>query len=55
MAAMLRSRGGTPSSDNGSSSSFVSAGTLEESASQDCSLSPALRDLLAKIYREGLH
>ncbi|KAL1439097.1 hypothetical protein MTO96_047555 [Rhipicephalus appendiculatus] len=60
MAAVLRSRGSTPPSDNGSTassmaSSIASTGTLEEGNSQDSMLSPALRDLLAKIYREGLH
>nr|XP_054932496.1 pericentrin-like isoform X8 [Dermacentor andersoni] len=56
MAAMLRSRGSTPLSDNGSTaSSLASASTLDESNSQDSMVSPALRDLLAKIYREGLH
>ncbi|XP_037562482.1 protein lava lamp isoform X4 [Dermacentor silvarum] len=56
MAAMLRSRGSTPPSDNGSTaSSLASAGTLDESNSQDSMVSPALRDLLGKIYREGLH
>ncbi|XP_049269273.1 A-kinase anchor protein 9 isoform X2 [Rhipicephalus sanguineus] len=61
MAAVLRSRGSTPPSDTGSTasslaSSLASTGTLEENSnSQDSMLSPALRDLLAKIYREGLH
>ncbi|XP_075538063.1 uncharacterized protein LOC142572664 isoform X2 [Dermacentor variabilis] len=56
MAAMLRSRGSTPPSDNGSTaSSLASASTLDESNSQDSMVSPALRDLLGKIYREGLH
>ncbi|KAH6938762.1 hypothetical protein HPB50_012421 [Hyalomma asiaticum] len=60
MAAALRSRGSTPPSDNGSTasslaSSLASTSTLEENSSQDTMVSPALRDLLGKIYREGLH
>nr|XP_037285600.1 LOW QUALITY PROTEIN: A-kinase anchor protein 9-like [Rhipicephalus microplus] len=60
MAAILRSRGSTPPSENGSTassmaSSLASTGTLEEGNSQDSTLPPALRNLLAKIYREGLH
>lgn len=56
MSALLRSsRGGTPPSDNSSISSTASASTLEEAGSLDSVLSPQLRELLAKIYREGLH
>ncbi|XP_077554393.1 uncharacterized protein LOC144169219 isoform X3 [Haemaphysalis longicornis] len=56
MSALVRSsRGDTPSSDNGSLSSSASASTMEEAASSDSILSPQLRELLAKIYREGLH
>ncbi|EEC18801.1 conserved hypothetical protein [Ixodes scapularis] len=54
ISALVQSRGGTPVSDNGSSS-VGSGGTLEDRGSQDSVLSPPLRNLLNKIYRDQLH
>uniref|UniRef100_A0A6B0VIN9 Putative a-kinase anchor protein 9-like isoform x1 n=1 Tax=Ixodes ricinus TaxID=34613 RepID=A0A6B0VIN9_IXORI len=54
ISALVQSRGGTPVSDNGSSS-VGSGGTLEDGGSQDSVLSPPLRNLLNKIYRDQLH
>ncbi|CAN7997227.1 unnamed protein product [Ixodes hexagonus] len=55
ISALVQSRGGTPVSDNGSSS-VGSSSTLEDGGgSQDSILSPPLRNLLSKIYRDQLH